>query len=91
MLKPLAAVALAVAPRAAAGPQVTVVADVLAKDAKRRTIRLRGVERTVDLKVPDPRQFKLVKAGDQVEATFIEAVALSVEPAPANPAAPTKK
>jgi len=90
MLKPLAAVALAVAPRAAAGPQVTVVADVLAKDAKRRTIRLRGVERTVDLKAPDPRQFKLVKDGDQVEATFIEAVALAVEPAPANPAAPKK-
>jgi hypothetical protein len=78
-------------PAAAAGRQVTVVADVVAKDAKRQTIRLRGVERTIDLKVPDPKQFKLVKVGDQVEATFTEAVALSVEAAvPAKPAAPKK-
>jgi len=78
-------------PGAAVGRQVTVVANVVAKDAKRQTIRLRGVERTIDLKVPDPKQFKLVKVGDQVEATFTEAVALSVEPAaPAKPAAPKK-
>jgi hypothetical protein len=78
-------------PGAAVGRQVTVVADVMAKDAKRQTLRLRGVERTIDLKVPDPKQFKLVKVGDQIEATFTEAVALSVEPAaPAKPAAPKK-
>ena len=77
-------------PGAAVGRQVTVVADVIAKDSKRQTIRLRGVERTIDLKVPDPKQFKLVQVGDQVEATFTEAVALSVEPAPAKPAAPKK-
>ena len=78
-------------PGAAVGRQVTVVANVVAKDAKRQTIRLRGVERTIDLKVPDAKQFKLVKVGDQVEATFTEAVALSVEPAaPAKPAAPKK-
>jgi len=73
-------------PAAAAGRQVTVVADVVGKDAKRQTLRLRGVERTIDLKVPDPKQFKLVKVGDQIEATFTEALALSVEPA-----APAKK
>jgi hypothetical protein len=78
-------------PGAAVGRQVTVVADVIAKDAKRQTLRLRGVERTIDLKVPDPKQFKLVKVGDQIEATFTEAVALSVEAAvPAKPAAPKK-
>ena len=78
-------------PGAAVGRQVTVVADVIGMDAKRQTLRLRGVERTIDLKVPDPKQFKLVKVGDQVEATFTEAVALSVEPAaPAKPAAPKK-
>jgi hypothetical protein len=36
----------------------------------------------IDLKVRDPEQFKLVSVGDQVEATFTEAAALSVEPAP---------
>lgn len=68
-------------PGAAVGRQVTVVADVIAVDATKQTVRLRGPQRTIDLKVQDPNQFKLVKVGDQVEATFTEAVALSVEPA----------
>ena len=76
-------------PGVAVGRQVTVVADVVAVNKAKQTIRLRGVERTIDLKVPDPKQFKLVKVGDQVEATFTEAVALSVEPAA--PSKPAKK
>jgi hypothetical protein len=75
------------APGAAAGRQVTVIADVMSVDAKKQTVRLRGPQRTVDLKVKDPNQFKLIKVGDQVEATFTEAVAIAVEPAP-RPAAP---
>jgi len=71
------------APGAAAGRQVTVIADVIAVDPAKQTVRLRGPKRTVDLKVRDPEQFKLVKVGDQVEATFTEAVAIAVEPAPA--------
>jgi hypothetical protein len=69
-------------PGIASGRQVTVIADVIALDAKKQTVRLRGPQRMVDLKVRDPEQFKLIKVGDQVEATFTEAVALSVEPAP---------
>lgn len=69
-------------PGVAGGRQVTVIADVIALDAKKQTVRLRGPQRIVDLKVRDPNQFKLIKVGDQVEATFTEAVALSVEPAP---------
>jgi hypothetical protein len=42
-------------------------------------VSLRGPKQTVALKVRDPEQFKLVKVGDQVEATHTEAVALSVE------------
>lgn len=75
------------APGVAAGRQVTVIADVMSLDAKKQTVRLRGPQRTVDLKVRDPNQFKLIKVGDQVEATFTEAVAIAVEPAP-RPAAP---
>ena len=80
-------------PGAAAGRQVTVIADVIAVDAKKQSVRLRGPQRIVDLKVKDPEQFKLIKVGDQVEATFTEAVALAVESAPkpaAAPAAPKK-
>jgi len=67
---------------------VTVIADVIAVDAKKQSVRLRGPQRTVDLKVRDPNQFKLIKVGDQVEATFTEAVAIAVEPAPKPAAAP---
>jgi Cu/Ag efflux protein CusF len=68
-------------PAAGAARQVTVIADVVGVDPKRQTVTLRGPKRTVDLKVKDPNQLKLVKVGDQVEATYTEAVAVSVEPA----------
>jgi hypothetical protein len=63
--------------------QVEVTADVIALDAKTRTVTLRGPNRVVDLKIPDPGQFKLIKVGDQIQAVYTEAVAVSVEPAPA--------
>ena len=75
-------------PGAAAGRQVTVIADVISVDAAKQTVRLKGPKRTVDLKVRDPEQFKLIKVGDQVEATFTEAVAIAVEPATKPAAAP---
>jgi hypothetical protein len=78
------------AARAASGAQpggvvarkVTVMADVVAVDAKTQTVTLRGPQRTVDLSVPDPKQFKMIAVGDQIQATFTEAVAISLEPAP---------
>jgi Cu/Ag efflux protein CusF len=69
-------------PAGAVGTKTTVIADVIAVDPKKQVVTLRGPERTVDLKLRDPEQFKLVKVGDQVEATFTEAAAISVEPAP---------
>jgi hypothetical protein len=42
----------------------------------------------IDLNVRDPEQIKLIKKGDQVQATYTEAVAISLEPAAA--AAPKK-
>lgn len=38
----------------------------------------------------DPKQFALVKVGDQVEVTFTEAMALSVEPMSKAPPAAKK-
>jgi hypothetical protein len=68
-------------PGAGVARQVTVVANVVSVDEKKQTVRLRGPEHTVvDLKVRDPNQLKLVKVGDQVEATYTEATAISVEP-----------
>jgi hypothetical protein len=69
-------------PAGAVGTETTVIADVIAVDAKKQVVTLKGPERTVELKLRDPKQFNLVKVGDQVEATYTEAVAISVEPAP---------
>ena len=67
-------------PAAGVGRQVQVTANVVAVDAATQTVTLKGPTRTVSLHVVDPAQFKLVNVGDQVEATYTEAVALSVEP-----------
>jgi hypothetical protein len=59
--------------------RVTVAAEVIAKDAKKRTVTLRGASYTVELKVANPDQFKHVQVGDRVEATYTEAAATSIE------------
>lgn len=68
-------------PAGGIGRQVTIVADVVDIDAATQTVTLRGPQRTVALKVRDPEQFKLIAKGDQVEATYTEAVAIEVTPA----------
>ena len=63
--------------------EVTIVADVIAVDPKKMTITVKGPRgRVVDLKVNNPEHFKVVKKGDQIEAVYTEALALSIEPAP---------
>ena len=69
-------------PGGAAAQRVTVTADVTALDPATRTVTLKGPKRTVDLRVPDPNQFKLIAVGDKVEATYTEALAITIEPAP---------
>lgn len=77
-------------PAVAGGRQVTAIAEVTAVDPKKNTITLKGPRgNVVTLNVENPDQFKVVKKGDQVEVTYTEAVALSVEPAPAK-ATPNK-
>lgn len=68
-------------PAGAVGRQVTVVADVIDLNPATQTVTLRGPKRTVDVVVADPDQFKRVAKGDQVLATYTEAVAISVAPA----------
>jgi hypothetical protein len=64
----------------AIGHQLTILANVLAVDRKAGTVTLRGPKGDiVDLTVPDPAQLKLVKKGDQVQAVYTEAVAITVE------------
>lgn len=77
-------------PAGVVGREVKVVADVIATDPAKQTITLKGPQRTVELKIADPEQFKRVTKGDQVEATFTEAVAIAVTPAKKD-AAPAAK
>ena len=78
-------------PAGAMGRQVTVVGDVTKVDAATQTVTVKGPQRTVDLKVRDPEQFKLIAVGDQIEATFTEALGLSVTPAAKPAEKPAKK
>ena len=68
-------------PGAVGGRQVTVVGDVVGLDPATQTVTVRGPRRTVELDVRDPEQYKLIAIGDQIEATYTEAVAVSVTPA----------
>jgi len=68
-------------PGGAVGRQVTIVADVVAVDPAKQIVTLKGPKQTVDLRIPDPEQFKRIAKGDQVEAQFTQAVAVAVEPA----------
>jgi hypothetical protein len=80
-------------PAAIGARQVTVVGDVTKVDAATQKVTVKGPQRTVELKVRDPEQFKRIAVGDQIEATYTEAVAVAVSPAAdAKPAAkPTAK
>jgi len=70
-------------PGVAGARQITAIADVIGVDPKNSTITLKGPRgNVVTLNVQNPDQFKVVKKGDQVDVTYTEAVALSVEPAP---------
>jgi hypothetical protein len=69
-------------PGAAGARQVTVLADVVKVDSKTHLVTLKGPGGNyVDLHVEDPEQLKNIKKGDQVEAVYTEAVAVTVEPA----------
>ena len=71
-------------PRGVATRETVIVADVIAVNAAGQTVSLRGPRgRVVDLTVRDPEQFKRIAVGDQVEASYTEAAAVSITPAPA--------
>jgi Cu/Ag efflux protein CusF len=76
-------------PGAIAGRQVDFVAKIDAIDMKTSMVTLSGVEHTVEIKAKDPAVLAKFKAGDFIEGSYIEAVAVSVQKPAA--AAPAKK
>jgi hypothetical protein len=67
-------------PGGAVGRQMTIVADVVAVDPAKQVVTLKGPKQTVDLRIADPEQFKRIAKGDQVEAKYTQALAVTVEP-----------
>jgi Cu/Ag efflux protein CusF len=64
--------------------EVTITATITAIDEKTPSVTLKGpAGNTRTIKVKDAAKLKTVKVGDQVEITYTEALALSVEKAPA--------
>ncbi len=67
----------------AVAKQVVIMANVTAVNTKEGYVTLRGPKgNSMDLAVPDPKQLKMVKVGDQVEAVYTEAMAITVEHTP---------
>ena len=61
--------------------KITAIADVTAVDTAKHVVTLRGpAGNEVDLDVRDPDQLKNIKVGDHVQVTYVEALALSVQP-----------
>ena len=70
-------------PAGAVERTVTLTANVTKVDQKSQMVTLKGPNRTVELKVKDPAMLQKIKVGDQVDATFTEAMAIEVTAAPA--------
>lgn len=75
-------------PGLVASRTVKVIADVSAVDAAAGTITLRGPKRSIDLSVKDKELLKDIRVGDQIAATYEEAVAIAVTAAPPPAPAP---
>lgn len=68
-------------PAHAVGRTVTILADVIEVSPKKKTITVEAPKgNIVELAVENPDHFKVVKKGDQIQADYVEAVAISVEP-----------
>lgn len=67
-------------PGAVAARQTTITATVVGLDKRKGTVTLKGPKgKTVTVTARDKKRLKPVKVGDLIEATFTEAVAISVE------------
>ncbi|CAG2126542.1 hypothetical protein LMG31506_00027 [Cupriavidus yeoncheonensis] len=68
-------------PGGVVGREVTVTADVVAVNTKTGKVTLKGPKgKMVDIHVEDPQQLKGIRKGDQVQAVYTEALAVSVTP-----------
>jgi len=57
---------------------VAMRANVTKVDPENKTITIQGEETTLEMDVKNPEHFKVVKAGDQIDALITESIAISV-------------
>ncbi len=69
-------------PHGVAGRRITVVADVVAVNRETQMVTLQGPQLRAEVKVADPDQLRRIKKGDQVYATYTQALAMVVEAVP---------
>jgi hypothetical protein len=70
-------------PGGALGRKVTAFATVVSVNTTKQFVTLRGpLGNDYDVQVLDPVQLQALKKGDEVEAVYTEALAISVQPAP---------
>lgn len=68
-------------PGGSIGREVTVTADVVEVNRKTGMVTLKGPKgKTVDVHVSDPQQLKAIRRGEQVQAVYTEAFAVSMTP-----------
>jgi Cu/Ag efflux protein CusF len=69
-------------PGGVAGRQVSLTATITAINKKKQEATLKGPDgKTVTVKAENPKNLEKVKVGDQIEITYTEALAISVEKA----------
>lgn len=72
-------------PAGAVEEKVEMIGTILAVDKAKRTVLVQGAVHHVTLQIPVDMDIKDLKAGDQVRATYIQELAVAVEPTGGRP------
>lgn len=63
-----------------------ITANIISVDKQKRQVLVRGATRTVLVKVPSDFDITRFRVGEEIEAEFVQELAINVKPAPARPA-----
>ena len=67
-------------PAGAVGRQITVTATIVSVDKKAHTVTIKGPQGTTEtIKAKDPKNLEAIKAGDMVDITYTQALAVSLD------------
>ncbi|MFE8711537.1 hypothetical protein [Aeromonas allosaccharophila] len=65
-------------PGGGVGMKVTIYADVIGLDKQQQTVTVRGVDKTLTIKINNPEQFNLIAEGDQLKAVQTKAIGIGI-------------